>query len=237
LVDLDTNKPIELVESRRVEDIRKILTEWGSQVLEQIEEVSIDLWSAYKSLVEELMPNANVTADRFHVMKQVNDELDSRRKTEKREAISLEDEAEKERILEGLNKSKYSLLKNEESLNEKQKEKLKSVQEVSPILATMHKLKEAFRDIFEATKSWGESVIDLLDWIYDARQYFPKSTSTIIRWFGEVVGYFDSKTTNGPVEGINNKLKLIKRLGFGFSNFKNFRLRCLLTWHFTTNFP
>jgi len=49
LVDLDTNKPIELVESRRVEDIRKILTEWGSQVLEQIEEVSIDLWSAYKS--------------------------------------------------------------------------------------------------------------------------------------------------------------------------------------------
>jgi hypothetical protein len=32
-------------------------------------------------------------------------------------------------------------------------------------------------------------------------------------------GYFDSKTTNGPVEGINNKLKLIKRLGFGFSNF------------------
>ncbi len=57
-----------------------------------------------------------------------------------------------------------------QSLNEKQKEKLKSVQEVSPILATMHKLKEAFRDIFEATKSWGESVIDLLDWIYDARQ-------------------------------------------------------------------
>jgi len=37
----------------------------------------MDLWSAYKSLVEELMPNANVTADRFHVMKQVNDELDS----------------------------------------------------------------------------------------------------------------------------------------------------------------
>jgi transposase len=107
LVDLDTNKPIELVESRRVEDIRKILIEWGSQVLEQIEEVSMDLWSAYKSLVEELMPNANVTADRFHVMKQVNDELDSRRKTEKREAMSLEDEAEKERILEGLNKSKY----------------------------------------------------------------------------------------------------------------------------------
>ncbi len=33
---------------------------------------SIDMWSPYKGLVEELMPNANITADRFHVMKQVN---------------------------------------------------------------------------------------------------------------------------------------------------------------------
>ena len=44
-------------------------------MLEQIEEVSIDLWRPYKNLVEELMPNAQVVADRFHVMKQVNDEL------------------------------------------------------------------------------------------------------------------------------------------------------------------
>jgi len=51
------------------------------------------------------------------------------------------------------------------------------------------------------------------------------------------VGYFDGGTTNGTVEGINNKLKLIKRRGYGFHNFKNFRLRSLLNWHFTTNSP
>ncbi|MEM9949459.1 MAG: transposase, partial [Cyanobacteria bacterium P01_D01_bin.36] len=34
------------------------------------------------------------------------------------------------------------------------------------------------------------------------------------------------------VEGINNKLKLIKRSGYGFTNFKRFRLRCLICWHF-----
>ncbi|HLP88831.1 MAG TPA: transposase, partial [Nostocaceae cyanobacterium] len=39
------------------------------------------------------------------------------------------------------------------------------------------------------------------------------------------------------VEGINNKLKLIKRLGYGFRNFENFRLRSLLTWHFSINEP
>lgn len=88
-------------------------------------------------------------------MKQVNDELDTMRKNEKKAAMSLDNKSEKERILEALNKSKYSLIKNEDSLNEKQKSKLKSVQEVSPNLAKMHALKEEFRDIFETTKSWG----------------------------------------------------------------------------------
>ena len=237
LVDLDTHKPIEIVQSRRIEDIREVLVSWGSEVLNQIEKVSIDLWLPYKKLVEELMPNANVTADRFHVMKQVNDELDTMRKTEKKAAASLDNKSEKERILEALNKSKYSLIKNEDSLNEKQREKLKSVQEASPNLAKMHALKEQFRDIFETTKSWGDSIIKLLDWMYDALSYFPKSLSTIVRWFGEIVGYFDGRTTSGAVEGINNKLKLIKRLGYGFRNFSNFRLRSLLNWHFTINTP
>ncbi len=62
-------------------------------------------------------------------------------------------------------------------------------------------------------------------------------TATIIRWFGETVGYFDLRTTNGVVEGINNKLKLIKRLGYGFRNFDNFRLQALLNWHFNMNYP
>ncbi|AFZ58998.1 transposase IS204/IS1001/IS1096/IS1165 family protein [Anabaena cylindrica PCC 7122] len=114
LVDLDTRKPIELVKSRRIEEIREVVVKWGSQVLEQIVEVSIDLWSPYKSLVEELMPNANITADRFHVMKQVNDELDAMRKSEKKAAMSLDNKSEQDRILAGLNKSKYSLIKNED---------------------------------------------------------------------------------------------------------------------------
>ncbi len=101
----------------------------------------------------------------------------------------------------------------------------------------MHQLKEEFREIFESTKSWGDSVIKLLDWMHDALSYFPKSIGTMVRLFGEIVGYFDEKTTSGTVEGINNKLKLIKRLGYGFRNFNNFRLRSLLNWHFNINSP
>ena len=64
-------------------EIEKKLLSWGTEVLEQIEEVSIDMWKGYKSLVLELMPKAQVVADRFHVMVQINQELDSQRKQEK----------------------------------------------------------------------------------------------------------------------------------------------------------
>ncbi|PSP13179.1 MAG: ISL3 family transposase, partial [Cyanobacteria bacterium SW_10_48_33] len=45
----------------------------GSEILNQIEEVSIYLWKPYQSVVEQLLPNAKVVADRFHVMKEVNE--------------------------------------------------------------------------------------------------------------------------------------------------------------------
>jgi transposase len=237
LVDLDTGRPIEIVKSRKKEDLRKVLLSLGSEFLSQIKEVSIDLWTGYKSLVEELMPNVDVTADRFHVMRIVNNELDAARKAEKKAVEKLKNQKDKEVKMQVIKNSKYSLLKNEESLNEKQKEKLEQVQAEFSRLKEMHEKKESFRKIYETAESWGEGVEKMLDWLYDAAKLFPESIRTIMKWFGEIVGYFDNRTTNGMVEGINNKLKLIKRLGYGFRNFENFRLRSLLTWHFSINEP
>lgn len=86
LVDLDKRKPIALLSKRNQEVIEKYLLSLGSRILSQIEEVSIDLWKPYKGVIEKLIPNAQIVADRFHVMKQVNEELDARRKIEKRQA-------------------------------------------------------------------------------------------------------------------------------------------------------
>ncbi len=68
LVDLDKRKPIALLEKRNKEIIAECLQGWGSAILNQIQEVSIDLWKPYKTVVEELIPNAQIVADRFHVM-------------------------------------------------------------------------------------------------------------------------------------------------------------------------
>jgi transposase len=178
------------------------------------------------------MPSAQVVADRFHVMKQVNKELDTQRKQQNREAAQQKEQPNFAEILGGLTKSKYALLKNELNLNEQQKNKLEQVKLVSPVLGKMHELKEELRKVFERSNDWLSGLFNLGSWLVSATDYFPESCQTIWRWLDEIIAYFDNRTTNGVVEGINNKLKLIKRSGYGFRNFENFRIRCLLQWHF-----
>ncbi len=239
LIDLDKSKLIGILPARTQEEISQVLRGWGKEVLESIEEVSIDLWKGYKNLVIELMPNVQVVADRFHVMAQINKELDIQRKREKRKVEELikvantpEEKAKHEQALEGLKKSKYVLLKNEKDLSEEQGSKLIQVKEVSNNLKRMHELKEEIRKIFEQTNSWLTGLFDLGIWLASAKKYFPHSQNTMIRWLDEIIAYFDNRTTSGVVEGINNKLKLIKRSAYGFRNFENYRIRCLLNWHF-----
>ncbi|MEG4838802.1 ISL3 family transposase [Microcoleus sp. B9-D4] len=239
LIDLEKSKLIGIMDRRKQEEIREVLLGWGKEILEQIEEVSIDLWKGYRNLVRDLMPNAQVVADRFHVMAQINKELDAQRKREKRQvedlikkAESSEEKADQEKILEGLKKSKYVLLKNESDINEEQKAKLLQVKDVSSTLKSMQELKEKIRRIFEQSNNWLVGLLKLGRWLLEAKKYFPDSQNTIIGWLDEIIAYFDYKTTSGVVEGINNKLKLIKRSAYGFRNFENFRVRCLLTWQF-----
>ena len=97
----------------------------------------------------------------------------------------------------------------------------------------MHELKEKIRQTFEEKNDWLVGLLKLEIWLSEAQKYFQNSQKTIIRWRGEIIAYFDHRTTSGVVEGINNKLKLIKRSGYGFRNFENFQSPCLLNWHFS----
>lgn len=234
LVDLEKKKVVGMIEKRTKKEITEYLEAWGEEVLSKIKEISIDLWKLYKNIAEELMPQATIVADRFHVMKQVNDELDAARRRIKREAEQLKNKSKKEKILSGLKRSKYVLLKNEKDLEKTEQEKLKEVEKVAPVLTEMHSLKEKLRDIFETNENWSEGLLSLADWLKDISKHFPKSFGTIKRWIGEIIAYFDERTTQGVVEGINNKLKLIKRRAFGFRNFDNFQLRSFLTWQFVS---
>ena len=95
----------------------------------------------------------------------------------------------------------------------------------------MHELKEEFRKIYETSENPTEGLLSISEWLAKSSSVFTKSCQTIRNWFGEIISYFERRTTNGMVEGINNKLKLIKRRGYGFRNFRNFWVRSMLSWH------
>lgn len=231
LVDIDTGKLIGLVKERKQIEIEQAMRKWGEKVLKQIEEVSIDMTGNYKYLIEKICPNASVTVDRFHLTKIVHEELNSARIAEKKIASEL-NVSEREKIFKSLKGNKFTILKAENKLTEKQKDKLEQIREASPLIAIMHSLKEDFHNIFDKSKDLETGTLELINWLKKAEPYYQKSVQTIKRWFGEIVGYFERRTTSGVVEGINNKLKLIKRSGFGFKNFCNFEIRALLSWHF-----
>lgn len=209
LVDIDKKELIDLVKSRQHQDIKKVLKGWGAGVMSQIEEVSIDLSGNYRNLVKKMLPNAVIVADRFQVMKLVNSELNRAKNQEKRAIETLKNLAEKEKLKQVFKNSKYALLKPEKNLTKKQALKLNEIKKALPSLAKMHAEKEAFRDIFERGKSWGDGVLKMSEWLKTSHDIFQDSRGTIGRWFGEISNYFESRTTSGVVEGINNRLKLI----------------------------
>jgi len=103
-----------------------VLASWGTQVLEQITEVSMDMSGNYKGLVTDLLPNADITVDRFHVMKVVNEELDAARRDVKT-TESLSDATAKVQLKTALHQSKYVLLKSENDLTQEQQLKLEAI--------------------------------------------------------------------------------------------------------------
>lgn len=225
-VDLDTGDLIGLLEKRTEKEIIEYLKAWGEEVLSQIEEVSIDLWKPYKKVANILMPQASVVADLFHVVKQVNQELDQARKDCKRSFNNKKNMPKGGRQKTAITGSKYALLKIEETLNENQKEKLKQIEVEFPDFIKKHQLKEEFIQIFAEGKDWIDGLFKISEWMEKA---IKESCQTIRRWIGEIIAYFDRGTTQGIVEGLNNKLKLIKRNAYGFHDFLNFKLRSQLS--------
>ncbi len=120
----------------------------------------------------------------------------------------------------------------EEKLNDDEKDKLKELEKVAPELIAVYQAKEKLRDIFDSKITSDQAFWKLVEWTESFYKYFPNSCQTIKRWIDEVVAYFDQRTTQGAVEGINQKIKLIKRRAYGLTNFGNFRRRVLLHWYF-----
>ncbi|MBF2034715.1 MAG: transposase [Leptolyngbyaceae cyanobacterium T60_A2020_046] len=156
LRDLDTHRLIGMAPSRTHAAIEAVLNIWGTEVLSNVVEVSMDFSGNYRGLVRRLMPQADIVADRCHVMSLVNQELNQARNAFRRTPDDLSDGVTPEDAKAALKASKYALLKPKAHLTDTQRDKLAEVIAVSPKLALMHQSKEAFRKLFDA-ESWSQS--------------------------------------------------------------------------------
>jgi len=215
--DLETGVPLDVLENRTQAELIRYLEALPEDIPASIDEVCIDMWRPYATAVLEQLPQATLVTDRFPVMKAVNQDLKSLKNTLKPD------------LPEDAKACHYPLLKNAADLSETQQEVLDTVYDACPQLKEAHQLKEAFREVFDTDCTVAQGAEAVQDWIEKAEQAgcFTEAVKTIKNWFTSIVNYFRNRTTNGPAEGVNNKVKVIKRMAYGFRNFSTFRLRIL----------
>lgn len=209
--DIDHSVLLEVIDSHHQDEIIKVLQQQPVEVREQVEEVSVDMWGGFPKVIQTVFPNAKLVFDRFHVMQPVNKELNKIRKQTKM-------------TVKG---SKFILLKNSDDLTEEEKSKLDTILNHSQRLRKAYEFKEEFRKIFETHQTPEEGKVEILRWLKKAQSVYCDVIQTIRNHLDGICNYFINRTTSGVMEGINNKLKLIKRQAYGFTNFENFRARLL----------
>ncbi|NJK73402.1 MAG: ISL3 family transposase [Oscillatoriales cyanobacterium RU_3_3] len=209
--DLERGCLIEAIDSHKQKEIIEFLKKQPESVRDCVKEVSVDMWGGFPKVIEEVFPNAAIVIDRFHVMKLVNGQLN------------------KIRRLAGVKPagSRYLLLKNQADLTSIQKEQLALILKHSACLSIAYEMKEEFREIYETSKTVAEGRSRMEKWLESAELFYAKTARTIRQHLVGICNYFMNRTTSGVMEGINNKIKLIMRNGYGFHNFDNLRSRLL----------
>jgi transposase len=189
----------------------------------RIEAVATDMSPAYIQAVTENLPEAALVFDRFHVVKLFNDRLSDFRRELYREAT----EGLAKEVLKG---TRWLLLMNPENLNEekRERERLELALSLNQPLATAYYLKEDLRQFWEQS-SRTKALRFLRDWCARARasgiRFLQKFANTLEGHRSGLLAWYDYPISTGPLEGVNNKIKTMKRQAYGFRDQEYFRLK------------
>lgn len=224
LVDLETGSVIDVLPYRDKERLIVYFEEKGTAFCQTIEVFSSDMWDGYVAVAKKMFPNATIVIDRFHFFGQMNKALDSVRKQLRRQYPDNDN----------LKDIKWLLLRNPDDLTSEQKKLLQPALTEFPDLKKAYDLKNQLRDIFESDLERKDAETKIEQWAKNAKslgnRYVDKFLNTLSNWKNYVLNYFIGRVSNGLVEGINNKIKMLKRMAFGFRNFANFRLRIIVNF-------
>jgi transposase len=219
--DIDSGMLLEVIDSHQQKEIIEALLKWPLELREGVDEVSVDMWGGFAKVIKEVFPKAKIIFDRFHVMKKVIEELKQIMKECQKRVGKLK-----------IRNWRYLLLKNGENLTEEEKELLERILQCSKRLREAYQLKEEFRQIYEKDQTVEVAKAEFEKWMEKAAQFYGNAIKMIKNHIDGICNYFISRTTSGVMEGINNKIKLIKRQAYGFTNFENLSTRLLAAFSY-----
>ena len=186
--------------------------------------------ATYAAVYSVILPKAAQVVDPFHVISLANRALDAVRRR-----VQTEQTGHRGRRDDPLYRVRRALLTGEEKLDEKAALRLSSLLQLGDPdaeVAIAYRVKERLRDFyrtFDAAEA--RSMLEELK-THCLRTSMPpeiqKLGRTIKHWFEKICNFHIARVSNGPTEAINNLIKRIKRVGFGFRNFENYRIRALL---------
>jgi transposase len=176
----------------------------------QIQEICCDMSPSFIGGIGEHFPTAEVTFDKFHVMKMVNEAVDEVRKAEQKEEPALK-------------RSKFIWLKNEANLKVEQRETLQSLKDLNLKTGIAYRLKLAIQELWITPHVFAE--VYLRDWLGWARrsQLEPMVdlAKSVKKHEEGILFWFHSRMTNGLLEGINGLVQASKRKARGYRNVHN----------------
>jgi transposase len=197
-------------------------------IREQIRSVCTDIWEGYITAVAEVLPDATIVLDRFHVARHYRNAVDELRKQEIRRLKTELPKAAQEDLKHTL----WPFRKRPIDLDEEEQARLEGLLVHSPPLQQAYKLREQLSVIFDTARSKKDGLRRIGFW----RQRVKKSGLTCFdgflklldSWLDLIANYFINRQSSGFVEGLNNKLKVLKRRCYGLRNVVRFFQRLTL---------
>lgn len=187
-------------------------------IRERITTVCTDIWEGYITAVQETLPDATIVIDRFHVARHYRDAVDELRKQELRR---LKKELPKD-AQEGLKHTLWPFRKRESDLDAVEQERLDTLLSYSPALTLAYTLREELTTIFDTARSKADGLRRIRFWrrrvAKSALRCFEPFLKLLDNWLSLIANYFINRQTSSFVEGLNNKIKVLKRRCYGLRN-------------------
>ncbi|MDQ1395319.1 MAG: transposase [Acidimicrobiaceae bacterium] len=230
IVDVGAGRLLDVVPGRTTVEPCRWLAARSEEWRANIAWATLDLSGPYRSVFDTMLPDAVQVADPFHVIKLANTKLDECRRRVQNDTIG-----HRGRKDDPLYRCRRLLTKADERLDQRGRTKLLGLLDAGDphgeVRAAWH-AKEVVRSIYDHHDP--DLALEFVDRLGRDLQdetcpiEVRSLGRTLIRWKDQIAAWHHAHVTNGPTEAANNLIKRIKRIAFGFTRFRNYRIRALL---------